>query len=74
MSLSPDFQSILDVSNHRTLWLTPVEPGEAVQIFEMPSADLRLDYPAWSFDGEWVAFDRVQPSGGDIWMLSESEQ
>jgi hypothetical protein len=27
----------------------------------------------WSPDGNWVLFDRVEPQGGDIWLLEGLE-
>jgi Tol biopolymer transport system component len=70
MSFSPDRSRILDVSGHRTLWVSPVEGGEIVKSFEFADPRARIDYPSWSPDGRWVLFDRFVPEGGDIWEIS----
>jgi TolB protein len=73
LSFGPTFTSILDVSAHKALWLSPLEKGEPEKIFEFEDADVRIDYPVWSPDGKWVLFDRFRPEGGDIWMIENFE-
>ena len=68
-SFSPDRKRIIDVRNHKTMWLGNVDTGEVTTIFEFDDPQVRIDYPVWSPDGKWVLFDRVRPEGGDIWML-----
>ena len=73
ISLSPDQQRILDVRNHKTVWVHPLDGSEPYQVFEFPDPDIRIDYPVWSPDGKWILFDRAAPSGGDIWLLEGIE-
>lgn len=69
MSLSPDGRLIIDVEGHRTLNVAPVDGGPPRRAFEFEDSDVRIDYPTWSPDGEWVIFDRHRPTAGDIWLL-----
>jgi Tol biopolymer transport system component len=69
ISLSPDLSSFIDVLEHKTLWVSPVADGAPKELFRFPDADSRIDYPRWSPDGKYVLFDRLKPTGGDIWML-----
>ena len=69
MSRSPDGSLILDVTGHKTMWLTPVDGSPPIKLFEYADSDDRIDYPRWSPDGRTIIFDRVKPSGGDIWVL-----
>ena len=39
---------------------------------EVDWKDVRIDYPVWSPDGRALLFDRVRPSGGNIWLLSDA--
>jgi Tol biopolymer transport system component len=73
LSLSPDHSLILDVVAHKTLWVSPVEGGEPRKIFEFENPSMRIDYPVWSPDGEWVVFDAFKPQGGDIWLMEDFE-
>lgn len=72
-SFSPDRSRIIDVRNHRTLFVYPVSSGEPRRLFEFEDPQVRIDYPVWSPDGRWVLFDRSRPEGGDIWMLEGFE-
>ena len=74
MSFSPDGSRILDVRNHRTLWVHPLDGTPAYQVFDVTDPALRIDYPVWSPDGRWVLFDHAAPRGGDIWQLELLEQ
>ena len=73
MSLSPDRSRIMDVIGHKTLWVSPLGSGKPEKVFEFEDADVRIDYPVWSPDGNWVLFDRFRPQGGDIWMMENIE-
>jgi Tol biopolymer transport system component len=73
ISFSPTFDAIMDVSGHKTMWLTPLPEGDARVVFEFDDPDVRIDYPVWSPDGRWVLFDRVKPGGGDIWLIENFE-
>lgn len=73
LSFDPLFTSILDVSAHKALWVSPLAGGEPVKVFEFDDPDVRIDYPVWSPDGKWVLFDRFRPEGGDIWMIENFE-
>ena len=72
-SYSPDRTRIMDVTNHRTLWVSPLNGRPPQQVFEFRDPRVRIDYPVWSPDGRSVVFDRSLPEGGDIWMLSGLE-
>ncbi|HUP49740.1 MAG TPA: protein kinase [Thermoanaerobaculia bacterium] len=69
ISFSPDRSMIMDVVNHKALWVSPLLKGSPRKVFEFPDRDVRIDYPTWSPDGRWVLFDRLRPEGGDTWML-----
>jgi Tol biopolymer transport system component len=73
MSLSPDYSLIMDVIGHKTLWVSPLVSGKPEKVFEFDDPDVRIDYPVWSPDGNWVLFDRFRPQGGDIWMMENIE-
>jgi Tol biopolymer transport system component len=57
------------VSGHQILWVYPLDGSERLKVLEFEQPDIRIDYPMWSPDGHWAAFDRVAAQGGDIWML-----
>ena len=69
MSLSPDHSLVMDVIGHKVLWVSPLVSGKPERVFEFDDPDVRIDYPVWSPDGNWVLFDRFRPQGGDIWMM-----
>jgi Tol biopolymer transport system component len=69
MSFSPDFTLIADVSGHKVVWITPVDGRAPFVGYASEDLEIRIDYPVWSNDGQWLLFDRVKPRGGDIWML-----
>ena len=73
MSFSPDYSRIIDVIGHKTLWVSPLNGVKPEKVFEFDDPDVRIDYPVWSPDGQWVLFDRFRPQGGDIWMLEHFE-
>ncbi len=73
MSFSPDRSRIMDVVGHKVLWVSPVNAGKPERVYEFPDPDVRIDYPVWSPDGNWVLFDRFRPQGGDIWAMSGVE-
>ena len=72
ISFSPDRSRIMDVVGHKVLWVSLID-GEPQKVFEFPDPGVRIDYPAWSPDGTWVLFDRLQPGEGDIWVMSNFE-
>jgi Tol biopolymer transport system component len=69
MSFSPDESLILDVKNHKALWVYPLNGKPSYQVFAFADPDVRIDYPVWSPDGGWVLFDRAAPKGGDLWLI-----
>ncbi|MBI4410714.1 MAG: PD40 domain-containing protein [Gemmatimonadetes bacterium] len=69
MSSSRAGTHILDVDGHKVLWLSPIRGGQPTRVFEFEHAEVRIDYPVWSPDGRWVLFDRLEPTGGDVWIL-----
>ncbi|MBW3563636.1 MAG: serine/threonine-protein kinase [Acidobacteria bacterium] len=73
-SYSPDRSHVIDVSNHQRLWVAPLATGETRTILEFEDSQVRIDYPSWSPDGQWVVFDRSRPEGGDVWMLEGSDR
>ena len=73
MSFSPDRSRIMDVVGHKVLWVSPISAGKPEKVYEFPDPDVRIDYPVWSPDGNWVLFDRFRPQGGDIWAMSGVE-
>jgi TolB protein len=73
MSFSPDRSRIIDVVGHKVLWVSPLHASKPEKIFEFPDPDVRIDYPVWSPDGNWVLFDRFKPQGGDVWAMSGVE-
>lgn len=73
MSLSPDYSLVMDVIGHKVLWVSPLVSGKPERVFEFEDPDVRIDYPVWSPDGNWVLFDRFKPQGGDIWMMENIE-
>ena len=72
MSLSPDHSRVMDVINHKVLWVSPMS-GKPEKVFEFDDPDVRIDYPVWSPDGKWVLFDRFRPQGGDVWLMENVE-
>jgi len=68
ISFSPDFSMIMDVIDHKVLWVTPLDGREPYQVFEFEDPEVRIDYPVWSPDGRYVIFDHYRPSGGNIWL------
>jgi Tol biopolymer transport system component len=73
MSFSLDRSRVMDVVGHKTLWVSPLKGGAPERVFDLQDAGARIDYPVWSPDGRFVLFDRFQPQGGDIWLLTGFE-
>ena len=69
ISLSADHRLIADVVDHKELWVTPVDGSPSSAIFKFADPQVRIDYPVWSPDGNWVLFDYVKPSGGNLWLM-----
>jgi Tol biopolymer transport system component/predicted Ser/Thr protein kinase len=73
ISFSRDYSRIIDVVEHKTMWVSPLGLEEPYVIFEFADLDIRIDYPVWSPDGRWILFDRLKPQGGDIWLVEDLE-
>jgi len=73
ISFSPDGTKMIDVTGHKVLWLYTLADGGKQQLFTFDDPDVRIDYPVWSPDGQWLLFDRFKPEGGDIWMAEGIE-
>jgi Tol biopolymer transport system component len=73
ISFSPNRSRIMDVVQHRVLWVSPVKGGPPEKVFEFLDPNVRIDYPVWSPDGRYVLFDRQRPEGGDVWVLRNFE-
>ena len=69
LSFSPDESRIMDVLDHKTLWVSSLAGGAPEKVFQFDDPSVRIDYPVWSPDGRWILFDRFSPGGGDIWWL-----
>lgn len=69
ISFSPDHRHVMDVVDHKELWVTPVDGGNPRPVFRFADPQVRIDYPVWSPDGRWVLFDYVRPSGGNLWLM-----
>jgi Tol biopolymer transport system component len=69
-SYSPDFDRMADVRQHLHIWISPLDGGEPEMIYAFDDPDVRIDYTHWSPDGHWIVFDRLKPTGGDIWLLT----
>jgi Tol biopolymer transport system component len=69
LSFSPSHSLIADVVGHKVVWISPTEGSEPFVAFGSEDLDVRIDYPVWSTDGQWLLFDRVKPQGGDIWIV-----
>ncbi|HKQ98411.1 MAG TPA: hypothetical protein VJV75_11080, partial [Candidatus Polarisedimenticolia bacterium] len=72
-SFSPDGAHLIDVVDHKTLWVSALKGGEPQKVFAFGDPEIRIDYPVWSPDGRAVLFDRFQPKGGDVWMLEAAK-
>jgi len=44
--------------------------GEPEKVYEFADSDVRIDYPVWSPDGNWVRSTVFQATGGDIWAMT----
>jgi eukaryotic-like serine/threonine-protein kinase len=69
-SYSPDFNRMADVREHLRVWISPLDGGEPEMILQFDDPDIRIDYTHWSPDGRWILFDRLKPTGGDVWLLT----
>jgi eukaryotic-like serine/threonine-protein kinase len=74
MSFSPDGSLVMDVVQHKTLWVSPLKEGRPEKVFEFPDPEVRIDYPVWSPDGRFILFDHFRPEGGDIWLMEKFEE
>lgn len=68
ISFSPDYTKIVDVADHKALWVTPLDGSEPYKVYEFEDPEVRIDYPVWSPDGRFILFDRSRPAGGNIWL------
>jgi Tol biopolymer transport system component len=73
ISFSPDHSLVMDVVDHKELWVTPTDGTRPWFVFKFDDPEIRIDYPVWSPDGGWVLFDRVRPQGGNIWIMEGLE-
>ncbi len=73
MSFSPDYENIMDVVGHKTLWVSPLKGRAPYEAFAFENPDVRIDYPVWSPGGQWILFDRFEAFGGDIWFIENLE-
>ncbi|HUL43700.1 MAG TPA: protein kinase [Bacteroidota bacterium] len=73
ISLSSDHDLVMDVVDHKELWVTPVNGNPPKPVFKFDDPQVRIDYPVWSPDGAWLLFDRVRPQGGNIWLMEHRE-
>lgn len=73
ISFSPDGTKLIDVTGHKVLWLYSLPDNKKQQLFTFDNPDVRIDYPVWSPDGQWLLFDRFKPEGGDIWIAEGIE-
>ncbi|MCI0567202.1 MAG: protein kinase [Acidobacteria bacterium] len=69
LSFSPDDSRIMDVIDHKALWVSSLAGNGPEKVFQFDDPSVRIDYPVWSPDGRWILFDRFSPRGGDIWWL-----
>ena len=72
VSFAPGDALIADVIGHRQVWVSPLGAGAPYQVFAFEDPDIRIDYPVWSPDGQWLLFDRLKPEGGDIWLIEQA--
>ncbi|HUD73166.1 MAG TPA: protein kinase [Dongiaceae bacterium] len=72
-SFSPDGSRLIDVVEHKTLWVSPLKGGAPEKVFAFEDPSIRIDYPVWSPDGKAVLFDKFQPRGGDVWLLEGAD-
>jgi eukaryotic-like serine/threonine-protein kinase len=72
ISFSPDYNWIMDTSDHKALWVTPLDGRSPYNVFEFDDPDVRIDYPVLSPDGRFVLFDLFRPAGGTIWLADFS--
>ena len=73
ISFSSDGTKMIDVMGHKVVWLYTLADNGKQQLFTFDDPDVRIDYPVWSPDGQWLLFDRYKPEGGDIWMAEGIE-
>jgi len=59
---------ILCLRDHKNLCLISISTGEVKQITDFVEANIVLDYPSWSFDGEKAYFSLTKKVG-DVYIL-----
>jgi len=72
---SPDGQELLfsrlESAGQVTLWKVEVGTGQQTQLTHPPPGTDDV-LASWSFDGEWIAFERRHGGRGAIWLLPVS--
>jgi Tol biopolymer transport system component len=69
MTLSPNgrlfaIQSTQD--GNQDIYVMPAEGGERVRITDDPTSD---EWPLWSYDGQWLAFDSSRSGRNETWVI-----
>jgi Tol biopolymer transport system component len=76
LSFLPGERAMVDVVDHKTIWLSPLDSklgSEPERLFSFDDPAVRIDYPVVSPDGRWLLFDRLTPQGGDLWRLRPAQ-
>jgi len=74
VALSPDNKQIAyssEKSGNMDIYTIPAAGGESVQVTDHPASDY---WPAWSFDGRWLAFLSGRSGEDNIWLVRMSPE